>query len=64
MLFTFRLSNHHLDCLLATITSPTHLKLHPLPFSPDGKFNILELAAMKEEVFFFSVSTVIKLLGR
>ncbi len=30
----------------------------------DGKFHILELAAMKEEVFFFSASVVIELLCR
>jgi hypothetical protein len=52
LLFAFRLSKPHPDCVGATIGVPCNLKFHFLPFSKGTIVHPLKLVAAKEEVFF------------
>ncbi len=50
MLFAFRLSKLHLDCLWTVIAPLPNLKFHFLPFCKGLKVHLLKLVAMEEEV--------------
>jgi hypothetical protein len=52
LLFAFRLSEPHPDCVEMPGGVPSNLKFHFLPFSKGTIVHPLKLAAAKEEVFF------------
>jgi hypothetical protein len=52
LLFAFRLSKPHPDCVEATVGVACNLKFHFLPFSKGTIVHPLKLVAAKEELFF------------
>jgi hypothetical protein len=52
LLFAFRLSKPHPDCVGATVGVASNLKFHFLPFSKGTIVHPLKLVAAKEELFF------------